>query len=81
MKNQLGSCQPVGRDMIVMTDWMAARMIDLGWIQKLDVSKIPNCTQNLIEPLRNRQWDPNFERHVPWQSGLTGHRLQRGRHR
>ena len=72
MKNQLGSCQPVGRDMIVMTDWMAARMISLGWIQELDASKIPNCTQNLIEPLRNRQWDPNLERHVPWQSGLTG---------
>ncbi len=72
VKNQLGSCQPVGRDMIVMTDWMAARMIGLGWIQKLDASKIPNCTQNLIEPLRNRQWDPNLERHVPWQSGLTG---------
>jgi spermidine/putrescine transport system substrate-binding protein len=72
VKNQLGSCQPVQRDMIVMTDWMAARMIDLGWIQQLDASKIPNCTANLIEPLRNRQWDPNMERHVPWQSGLTG---------
>ncbi len=72
VKNQLGSCQPVQRDMIVMTDWMAARMISLGWIQELDASKIPNCTQNLIEPLRNRQWDPNLERHVPWQSGLTG---------
>ena len=72
VKNQLGSCQPVQRDMIVMTDWMAARMISLGWIQELDASKIPNCTQNLIEPLRNRQWDPNMERHVPWQSGLTG---------
>ena len=40
--------------MIVMTDWMAARMISLGWIQQLDASKIPNCTPNLIEPLRNR---------------------------
>ena len=72
VKNQLGSCQPIQRDMIVLTDWMAARMIGLGWIQQLDASKIPNCTQNLIEPLRNRQWDPNLERHVPWQSGLTG---------
>ena len=45
VKNQLGSCQPVQRDMIVMTDWMAARMISLGWIQQLDASKIPNCTR------------------------------------
>ena len=43
VKNQLGSCQSVKRDMMVLTDWMAARMIDLGWIQKLDASKIPNC--------------------------------------
>jgi spermidine/putrescine transport system substrate-binding protein len=72
VKNQLGSCQTIKRDMIVMTDWMAARMIDLGWIQKLDASKIPNCHQNLIAPLRDRPWDPDLSRHVPWQSGLTG---------
>jgi spermidine/putrescine transport system substrate-binding protein len=72
VKNQLGSCQPIGRDMIVMTDWMAARMIDLGWIQKLDVSKIPNVTANIIEPLRGRPWDEDFVYHAPWQSGLTG---------
>src|SRR3954468_24669493 len=72
VKNQLGSCQSIKRDMIVMTDWMAARMIDLGWIQQLDASKIPNCTANLNKPLRDRAWDPNLSRHVPWQSGLTG---------
>jgi spermidine/putrescine transport system substrate-binding protein len=71
VKNQLGACQPIKRDMIVMTDWMAARMIDLGWIQELDASKIPNCHANLIKPLQNRPWDPDLTRHVPWQSGLT----------
>ncbi|HEX5088648.1 MAG TPA: spermidine/putrescine ABC transporter substrate-binding protein [Nocardioides sp.] len=71
VKNQLGACQPINRDMIIMTDWMAARMIDLGWIQKLDASKIPNCHANLIKPLQNRPWDPDLERHVPWQSGMT----------
>ena len=71
VKNQLGACQPINRDMIIMTDWMAARMIDLGWIQKLDASKIPNCHANLIKPLQNRPWDPDLSRHVPWQSGMT----------
>jgi spermidine/putrescine transport system substrate-binding protein len=71
VKNQLGACQPIKRDMIVMTDWMAARMIDLGWIQELDASKIPNCHANLIKPLQNRPWDPDLTRHVPWQSGMT----------
>jgi spermidine/putrescine transport system substrate-binding protein len=71
VKNQLGACQPIKRDMIIMTDWMAARMIELGWIQKLDASKIPNCHANLIKPLQNRPWDPDLSRHVPWQSGMT----------
>ncbi len=72
VKNQLGSCEPVQRDMMMLTDWMAARMIDLGWIQKLDAEKIPNVTANIIDPLRGLAWDPEFDYHVPWQSGLTG---------
>ena len=34
--------------MIMLTDWMAARMIGLGWIQPLDAGKIPNLHKNLI---------------------------------
>lgn len=72
VKNQLGSCETIQRDMMMLTDWMAARMIDLGWIQKLDTSTIPNVLDNVIDPLRGLAWDPEFEYHVPWQSGLTG---------
>src|ERR1700716_3200541 len=42
VKDQLGACQQTGRDIFVLTDWMAARMISLGWIQKLDHGGIPN---------------------------------------
>ena len=72
VKNQLGSCQTINRDMIIMTDWMAARMIGLGWIQPLDPDGISNVHKNLIEPLRNRQWDKDLKFHAPWQAGLTG---------
>ncbi len=72
VKNQLGACETIGRDMIILTDWMAARMISLGWIQPLDKKKVPNVHANLIEPLRGRAWDPNETYHAPWQSGLTG---------
>ena len=58
--------------MIVLTDWMAARMIGLGWIQPLDLSKMPNFTKNLIPRLRDKPWDPGQKHHAPWQSGLTG---------
>jgi spermidine/putrescine transport system substrate-binding protein len=72
VRNQLADCQPTGRDMFMPTDWMAARMIDLGWIQKLDKSRLPNVEANLAENLRSPSWDPNREYSAPWQSGLTG---------
>jgi len=72
VQNQLGACQPIGRDIITMTDWMAGKMIDLGWIQKLDHSKIPNVDANLIKSLKSPGWDPKRDYSAPWQSGLTG---------
>ena len=36
VRNQLSYCEPIGRDLMMLTDWMAARMIGLGWIQPLD---------------------------------------------
>jgi spermidine/putrescine transport system substrate-binding protein len=72
VKNQLGACQPVQRDIMVLTDWMAARMIGLGWVQPLDASKVPNLHKNLIPRLQGKDWDPKETYHAPWQSGLTG---------
>jgi spermidine/putrescine transport system substrate-binding protein len=72
VKNQLGSCEPIDRDIIVMTDWMAARMINLGWMQKLDHDNMPNVQANLAADLRSPNWDENRDYSVPWQSGVTG---------
>ena len=72
VKNQLAACESIKRDMIIMTDWMASRMIGLGWIQPLDASKIPNVHKNLIPALRNKPWDKDLNFHAPRQSGLTG---------
>jgi spermidine/putrescine transport system substrate-binding protein len=72
VRNQLADCQPTGRDIFVPTDWMAARMIDLGWIQTLDKKNLPNVEANLVQSLRSPGWDPEREYSVPWQSGVTG---------
>jgi spermidine/putrescine transport system substrate-binding protein len=72
VRNQLGACEPVKRDLMVLTDWMAARMVGLGWVQPLDAAKVPNLHKNLIKPLQGRQWDKDLTYHAPWQSGLTG---------
>ena len=68
----LGECKPSGRDVFVVTDWMAARMIDLGWIQELDQSNLPNVEANLLDPLKSPELGPEPRYSVPWQSGMTG---------
>lgn len=70
--NQLGSCETSQRDLFMLTDWMAARMIQVGWIQPLDRAKVPNLHANLIDSLANVGWDPDRTYSAPWQSGLTG---------
>ncbi|TDC82369.1 spermidine/putrescine ABC transporter substrate-binding protein [Micromonospora sp. KC606] len=72
VQNQLASCQSIDRDIIVLSDWMSARMIRLGWIQKLDPAKVPNVTANLLPSLLNRSFDPENRIAVPWQAGLAG---------
>jgi spermidine/putrescine transport system substrate-binding protein len=72
VRNQLAGCQPTGRDMMVLTDYMAARVRKLGWLQQLDRSAMPNVSANLVQNLRSPGWDKNRDYSVPWQSGLTG---------
>lgn len=72
VQNQLGSCTTTKRDMFMLTDWMAARMIQAGWIQKLDAAKVPNLHANLISGLENVSFDKERQYSAPWQSGLTG---------
>jgi len=72
VKNQLGACASTKRDMFMLTDWMAARMIQSGWLQKLDASKVPNLHANIIDSLKSPGWDKKREYSAPWQSGLTG---------
>jgi len=55
-----------------LTDYMAGRMVGLGWIQKLDRANLGNVEANLVENLRSPSWDKNRDYSVPWQSGLTG---------
>jgi spermidine/putrescine transport system substrate-binding protein len=68
---QLAQGDDIGRDIVVLSDWMAARMIRLGYVQKKDKSAIPN-EENLVESLRSPGWDPQREFSLPWQSGMTG---------
>lgn len=70
--NQLGSCTSTGRDLFVLTDWMAARMIQMGWIQPMDPAKVPHLHSNIISSLKAPDWDPGRRYSAPWQAGFTG---------
>jgi spermidine/putrescine transport system substrate-binding protein len=72
-KNQaaLKAGDAIGRDITVLTDWMAGRMVRLGYVEKLDKDAIPNAS-NLVSALQSPGWDPNRDYSMPWQSGLTG---------
>jgi spermidine/putrescine transport system substrate-binding protein len=63
--------QSIGRDIMVLTDWMAARMVRLGWLSPLDDAAIPNKA-NLEDGLAHPSWDPDRTYSLPWQSFLTG---------
>jgi len=72
IRPQLAACEPIGRDIIVLSDWMAARMIGLGWVQRLDPARIPNVGRNLLPSLRDRGYDRDNVFAIPWQCGLAG---------
>jgi spermidine/putrescine transport system substrate-binding protein len=72
MQPLLSKGQSGGRSMIVVTDWMAKKMHDLGYVQNLDKSGIPNVEANLRDNLQHPGFDPNRDYSVPWQSGMTG---------
>jgi spermidine/putrescine transport system substrate-binding protein len=61
-----------GRSMIVLSDWLAARMDKLGYLEHFDYSQLPNVKKNLIPALRHPAADPKRAFTIPWQSGMTG---------
>ena len=67
----LSAGQSVDRDIVVVTDWMAGRLVRLGWVEKVDEAATPNAA-NLVDALKSPGWDPDRTYSLPWQSGMTG---------
>ncbi len=62
--------QSIDREIVVLTDWMAGRMIQLGYVAPLDDSKFPNKA-NLVDNVKDVSFDPGRKYSVPWLSGMT----------
>jgi hypothetical protein len=60
------------RSLFVVTDWMAKKMHELGYLQEFEPAAIPNFEKNLADNLRGASYDPGRDFAAPWQSGMTG---------
>jgi len=69
---QLQAGLDTGWDLIVLTDYMAARLVNAGWVEAIDAANVPTATANVRDELRGILWDPDMKFHFPWQSGATG---------
>jgi spermidine/putrescine transport system substrate-binding protein len=71
IKPVLQAGQDTGWDLIVMTQWMAARLVRLGWLEEFDKSVMPNYVNNLEDAYVGPDFDPENMYHAPWQGGMT----------
>ncbi|MFZ8978019.1 MAG: polyamine ABC transporter substrate-binding protein [Candidatus Nanopelagicales bacterium] len=69
VRSQLEAGQSIDRDIVVLTDWMAALWINNGFAAPLDKALIPNAAN--LEPAYNGvAFDPNRDYTLPWFSGF-----------
>ena len=48
-----------GWDIVTLTDWMAAKLIRLGWVEAFDLANMPNFVANLVDTYKGVDWDPD----------------------
>jgi spermidine/putrescine transport system substrate-binding protein len=72
LKPQLDQGSSGGRSLFVVTDWMAKRMYDLGYLQEINHDTVPTVFQNILPQFEESTTDPERKFSVPWQGGQTG---------
>jgi spermidine/putrescine transport system substrate-binding protein len=71
VRQQLENGQPIGRDIVVLTDYMASRWIRNNYAEPIDKNNVPNGS-NIVENLASINYDPERKFTLPYQSGATG---------
>ncbi len=71
VRPQLTSGKPIGRDIVVLTDPMAARWVRSAFVTPIDKRNVPNG-KNLVDSLLHPPFDPERLFTLPWQSGALG---------
>jgi spermidine/putrescine transport system substrate-binding protein len=71
VRQQLENGEPIGRDIVVLTDYMASRWIRNGYSEPIDKNNVPNG-KNIVDNLATINYDPERKFTLPYQSGATG---------
>ncbi len=69
-KEPLSRKQDIGADLVVPTQFMAARLNGLGWLNSISESRWTN-KKNMREDLLNAKADPGRKFSAPYMSGMT----------
>jgi spermidine/putrescine transport system substrate-binding protein len=72
LKPQLDQGDSGGRSLFVVTDWMAKRMYDLGYLENLNHDDLQTVFQNILPQFEKSTVDPDRKFSIPWQGGQTG---------
>ena len=70
------SGQPIGRDIVVLTDYMASRWVRNGYVEPIDKNNVPNA-ENLVDNLATINYDEERRVHAAVPVGRDRPRLQR----
>ena len=68
---QLEQKRPIGRDIVVLTDYMASRWVRNAYAEPIDKRNVPNIG-NLVDNLATISYDPDRRFTLPFQSGAIG---------
>ncbi|MDQ3991860.1 MAG: spermidine/putrescine ABC transporter substrate-binding protein, partial [Actinomycetota bacterium] len=72
IREPLAAGQSTGWDIIVVTDWLIAKMVRLGYLEELHHDRLPTFFENAGQIYQSRSYDPGNRFSIPWQSGITG---------
>lgn len=71
VKEPLSRKQDIGADLVIPTEFMAARVQGLGWLNEISESGVPN-RKNLRQDLLNSKVDPGRKHTAPYMTGMVG---------
>jgi spermidine/putrescine transport system substrate-binding protein len=71
VKEPLSRKQDIGSDLVVPTEFMAARIKGLNWLNEISAAGVPN-RKNLRQDLLDSKVDPGRKFIAPYMSGMVG---------